>query len=169
MTESRSRSALAARTFAFTVLVPGTIVIAVPWLMLRSELGAFRIAPGPILALAGALAFVAGALLYASAAREFVSAGHGTPSTIGPPDRLVTTGPYGWIRNPIYAAVVLAVVGEGLFFGSPSLLGFALMLLGLLHARVVVVEEPGLARRFGDGYERYRSRVPRWLPRRTSS
>jgi protein-S-isoprenylcysteine O-methyltransferase Ste14 len=69
------------------------------------------------------------------------------------------------MRNPMYVAVLLVVIGEAILFRSLLLAGYALLLGAAFHAFVVFVEEPQLARRFGASYETYVHTVPRWLPR----
>jgi protein-S-isoprenylcysteine O-methyltransferase Ste14 len=44
-------------------------------------------------------------------------------------------------------------------------LAFSAAWFVLAHAFVLLVEEPGLRRRFGEAYEQYCARVPRWIPR----
>jgi protein-S-isoprenylcysteine O-methyltransferase Ste14 len=63
------------------------------------------------------------------------------------------------------SGVLAILLGEAALFGSlPLLLWFA----GVFAVNAVylpLVEEPGLRRRFGPGYDEYRANVPRWLPR----
>ncbi len=96
---------------------------------------------------------------------DFTFKGRGTPMPIDPPKELVASGPYRYVRNPIYLGVMLILVGHFLWFGSWGLAGYAgLAFLGT-HLFVVLYEEPSLRRRFGSSYEDYLSRVPRWVPR----
>jgi protein-S-isoprenylcysteine O-methyltransferase Ste14 len=69
------------------------------------------------------------------------------------------------MRNPMYVAVLLVVLGEAILFRSLLLAGYALLLWAAFHAFVVFVQEPQLRRRFGASYETYVHSVPRWLPR----
>lgn len=89
-----------------------------------------------------------------------------TLSPVGQPDRLVTSGPFAWTRNPMYLGVVTAVAGVAVLAGSPVCGSYAGLMAIVYHALVVAVEEPKLAAAFGDPYRDYCSRVPRWLPRR---
>lgn len=82
---------------------------------------------------------------------------------------LATTGVYAWVRNPIYAAFLLACTGALLWAGDLWLLilppVFWLFLTGLMKR----TEERWLLERFGKEYEDYRRRVNRcipWFPRR---
>jgi protein-S-isoprenylcysteine O-methyltransferase Ste14 len=70
------------------------------------------------------------------------------------------------VRNPMITGVALVVLGEGLVLGSVAIL-IEFAVFALANALwMPLVEEPGLARRFGDDYEEYRRAVRRWVPSR---
>ena len=81
----------------------------------------------------------------------------------GMPERLVTTGVYGWTRNPMYLGHLVFMTGAALVTRSPLAIG-ALALAGPWFGGRVAKDEARLATAFGDEYEEYRARVPRWLP-----
>lgn len=148
----------------FLVLVPGTVAGLVPywltrWRVEKPFLGA------PILRLAGAALACAGLASLLDSFARFVFVGRGTPAPIAPPTRLVVSGQYRHVRNPMYVAVLTLVVGQGLVLGRGALLGYAALLGLLFHLFVVLHEEPRLASRFGAPYEAYRRSVRRWWPR----
>lgn len=105
---------------------------------------------------------LAGALLTGTCIATFVTKGRGTPMPLDPPRVFVATGPYRYVRNPMYVGAVMVIVGCGLIWSSPSvvLLGFAFLLL--MHLLVVLYEEPALADQFGRAYEEYQQSVSRW-------
>lgn len=107
---------------------------------------------------------VAGGLLAAWCVAAFVLRGRGTPAPFDPPRELVPSGPYRFVRNPMYIGGGAALIGAGLAVPSPSivLLGCAFFLL--FHLFVVLYEEPTLTRSFGDSYRRYKASVRRWIP-----
>ena len=90
---------------------------------------------------------------------------HTSPLTIQPSATLVMTGPYRFIRNPMYVSLGLLYLGLAFWLD----VFWALLLLPaviLLVRRLVIAgEERYLEQRFGDEYRRYKERVPRWLPR----
>lgn len=151
-------------SLVFLALVPGSVVGLVPywltgWQVEEPFPGASALrAPGALLVLAGL------ASLLDSIAR-FALVGLGTPAPVAPPTRLVVSGPYRHVRNPMYVAVVALVAGQGLVLGSGALLLYAALLWLLFHSFVVLYEEPRLASRFGGPYEEYRRNVGRWWPR----
>ena len=77
--------------------------------------------------------------------------------------QIVTTGIYGFTRNPIYLGFLLIVIGlplnSGLIWG---LLLAPLYILGM-NRLVIEHEEAYLEKKFGEPYTSYRSRVRRWL------
>ncbi len=80
------------------------------------------------------------------------------------PDRLVSDGQYGVIRNPMYLGHLLFLAGLALVFRSR--LG-AVIFAGTAawYQQRVLADEAKLVARFGEEYEAYRRRVPRWIPR----
>jgi protein-S-isoprenylcysteine O-methyltransferase Ste14 len=153
------------KNLLFTVLVPGAVAGLVPYLILARGADSAPIAWGPAQWLALALGFL-GAGVYAWCVWDFASRGRGTPAPIDPPRTLVVSGPYRYVRNPMYCGVLLVLVGQVLFFASRPLLLYALAWLGVVHLFVVLYEEPALRRRFDGSYEHYREAVRRWIPAR---
>jgi protein-S-isoprenylcysteine O-methyltransferase Ste14 len=96
---------------------------------------------------------------------RFVMEGRGTPAPLAPPDRLVIGGDYRFVRNPMYVALITAVLGQAMIFGSVALLLYAAALWAMTAAFVHWYEEPVLLKRYGDDYQRYRRAVRAWLPR----
>ncbi len=84
-----------------------------------------------------------------------------------PAERLVTSGPFAFSRNPIYVGNMLLLVGGGIAFGSWWLVIAAPVAGFAMHRLAVLREERHLEARFGPAWRAYRDRVPRWvgLPR----
>lgn len=95
----------------------------------------------------------------------FLTAGRGTPAPFDPPTVFVATGPYRYVRNPMYVGGILALVGAGLVIQSISILALAMVFWGLSHLLVVFHEEPALEARFGESFVLYQRQTNRWLPR----
>jgi protein-S-isoprenylcysteine O-methyltransferase Ste14 len=148
----------------FFLLAPGVVVGLIPWLLTRWQARE----PVPYWApmrVLGAILLVAGLMALIRAFVRFVMEGLGTPAPIAAPDRLVIGGVYRYVRNPMYVAVVAAIVGQALLFGQLGLLIYAVAVWLLVAAFVHLYEEPTLTRRFGADYEAYRRAVPAWWPR----
>jgi protein-S-isoprenylcysteine O-methyltransferase Ste14 len=152
------------RTLLFAVLVPGTVLGLVPWRLLaggwggQADVGAARYAGVPLLG--------AGVALMLWCFLDFARRGRGTPAPLDPPVRLVIAGPYRWVRNPMYVAGVLILLGQAAVWEAPALLAYLGAFWLTTHLFVVGYEERALAARFGAEYQRYREHVPRWIPRR---
>ncbi len=91
--------------------------------------------------------------------------GIGTPAPVAPPQLLVVGGIYRHVRNPMYVAVLAAILGQALLLGQLVLLGYAAAMWLVFAAFVRFYEEPTLAESFGADYDAYRRAVPAWLPR----
>ncbi len=121
--------------------------------------------PGLLGAVVGAPILAAGALLCGWCVARFVRA-RGTPVPLNPPEELIASGPYAWVRNPMVTGVFGALFGLGLLLHS---IGIALIwtpayvLVHLIELKRV--EEPELTRRFGAAYTEYKERVPMFIPR----
>ena len=72
-------------------------------------------------------------------------------------------------RNPMYTSVLLVITGQALFYGDRRVAGYALFLFVCFHLFVLFYEERDLRARFNGEYEEFCLRVPRWIPRVTSS
>ena len=151
------------KNIVFTILVPGTVTILIPyWIVTRSSVAMPSqwgmpqyLAPVPALL---------GVSVYLRCVWDFASVGRGTPAPIDPPKVLVVRGLYRYVRNPIYLGVLLLLSGEAVFFESWALVRYAIAMFVVSHLFVVLYEEPNLRRRFGEPYERYCRSVRRWIP-----
>jgi len=108
----------------------------------------------------------AGAVLAGLCIATFVTRGRGTPAPFDPPREFVASGPYRWVRNPMYVGAAAVILGAGLVLSSPSIVFLAFAFLLVMHLVVVLYEEPVLEDRFGASYRRYKAAVHRWLVRR---
>ncbi|MEP6801225.1 MAG: isoprenylcysteine carboxylmethyltransferase family protein [Acidobacteriota bacterium] len=104
----------------------------------------------------------AGSVLAGTCIVTFLTSGRGTPAPFDPPRAFVASGPYRYVRNPMYVGAAGVILGTGLVLSSPSVALLALAFILIMHLFVVLYEEPALARRFGSPYEQYRVSVHRW-------
>jgi protein-S-isoprenylcysteine O-methyltransferase Ste14 len=141
---------LIVRNFVFTVVVPGTGGVYVPWLIVPRH----GLLPTPI-AWYGIPIIGIGVLLYLWCLWMFAVVGRGTPGPWDPPRRVVEQGPYRWVRNPIYLAAELIILGEAWLFVSLTLLAYAAAAAVIFHLLVIGYEEPALRRSFGEPYREY--------------
>jgi protein-S-isoprenylcysteine O-methyltransferase Ste14 len=153
-----------AGSVVFLVVVPGTVAGGVPYWLSRWRmepplmgLGALRVV-GAVLVIVGLGSLVESFL-------RFALVGLGTPAPVAPPTRLVVSGQYRHVRNPMYVAVLAIVLGQALLLGSSALLRYAVLLWVFFEGFVLLYEEPALEARFGPSYDEYRQHVRRWWPR----
>jgi len=149
----------------FFVLAPGVVAGVVPWWLTGWRARALPAWWLP-LRVAGVVLVVAGAGVLVHAFARFVAEGLGTPAPVAPTRELVVGGLYRYVRNPMYLAVLAAIVGQALVLGQLVLLPYAAVVAAAFVAFVHGYEEPTLAWQFGARYLAYRQAVPGWWPRR---
>lgn len=154
----------ALKTLLWSIFVPGTLSILVPYLLLSywPDLLSFELSNFRFL---GLIPITLGASLYFWCAWDFTFTGRGTPAPFDPPKEIVVRGPYQYVRNPMYVAVLCVLIGEAILFESAVILIFAAILFSWFHPWVIFYEETVLKRKFGESYQNYCRKVPRWIPR----
>ena len=110
----------------------------------------------------GAIVFVLALALGVWAVVTITRAGSNIP-TNRPTKAIVESGPYRFTRNPIYLGMFLGQIGLASAFNNLWLLATLVPFALVIRYGVVAREEAYLARKFGDIYGRYCSRVRRWL------
>ena len=86
----------------------------------------------------------------------------GWKNTSGLKDGFVSYGPYRFTRNPQYVGDIVFFIGVGVIANS-VFLWIAHLLLALVFVVAPLTEEPWLEEQYGDAYQEYRRRVPRFL------
>jgi protein-S-isoprenylcysteine O-methyltransferase Ste14 len=86
-----------------------------------------------------------------------------TTDTVGG-SRLVTTGPFAHVRNPLYMANVIIYTGVGVMTNIWWLTIAGFVFFSVQYALIVSLEEDHLTTEFGEEYERYTASVPRFFP-----
>ena len=82
------------------------------------------------------------------------------------PQKLITTGLYAHVRNPMITGLFLLMFGMGILFGSLSLIVIFTPLFILLNVLYVkAVEEKEMEKKFGQEYLEYKKKVPMSIPR----
>jgi protein-S-isoprenylcysteine O-methyltransferase Ste14 len=151
--------------------VPDAIVRLGGWLFKRRTLLPLPIAvvllavpPAvrePYLIWAGAVVVGIGEFIRLAAVRHIGVISRTRSERLGP---LVSGGPFGWVRNPLYVGNLLLWAGFTISARLPWLLPPTVALLAIEYHAIVRWEETFLASRLGEAYRDYISRVPRWMP-----
>jgi protein-S-isoprenylcysteine O-methyltransferase Ste14 len=152
------------RATLYAVVLPGSVLVWVPLWLSHGEHGDLAVGPARWI---GLPLVVAGAVALLWCIVDFARRGRGTLAPVDPPRFVVRDGLYRATRNPMYVAVLVTLVGEALLCDSLPLAVWTLVVAVTVHLFVILYEEPTLHALFGEPYDAYRARVPRWLlPRR---
>lgn len=150
------------KSLFFLVIVPGMLIGYFPYLISTTDSELFE--PGMLGYLAFPLWLIGGvSMLWCF--WNFLINGRGTPAPIDPPKELVAVGLYRFVRNPMYVAGIVGLVGWILWSPSLSLIAAPFVFFIAVHLFVTKYEEPTLKKNFGALYADYFQRVPRWIPR----
>jgi protein-S-isoprenylcysteine O-methyltransferase Ste14 len=83
--------------------------------------------------------------------------------------RLISEGPFAFVRNPLYLSNFMITLGFSVFGGKIWLIALTVLLFVIQYYFIVAYEENLLVSKFGEEYENYMLRVPRWIPERLPS
>lgn len=86
-----------------------------------------------------------------------------TPEPFGTSRALVTSGPYGVTRNPMYLGILLMFSGIACLLGTAAPWLVVLMLGGVFDVNFIRREEGKMETKFGDAYKQYKTQVRRWI------
>jgi protein-S-isoprenylcysteine O-methyltransferase Ste14 len=150
-----------------TIILPVNVLVFIPAILLYvTDYQWTVVHPG--LYLVGGVLFVFGLFLACWTMRLFATQGRGTAAPWNPPKKLVVSGPYKYVRNPMITSVLSMLLAESLILGSYWIFGlFVLFFIGNT-IYFPMFEEKDLEKRFGESYRKYKRHVPRWIPRLTA-
>lgn len=158
-----ARAALQVACFGALMIWTGPLAVEAavqsqaPWLDLRFA--------APV-SIAVALQLVAiPALLGVSAVQEFAMRGGGTPLPYDPPSRLVRSGAYAYVANPMQLSAALSLAALGALTGRPWVIAIGAMSVAYSAGIAGWDEGKDMERRFGAPWAAYRRGVRAWLPR----
>jgi protein-S-isoprenylcysteine O-methyltransferase Ste14 len=146
------------KTAIFSIVAPGTVGVLGPqWVKDGgSELPL-------VVRVLGLALFLMGVATYLWCAWDFAVKGLGTPAPVDAPRLLVVKGLYRFTRNPMYVGVSAMIMGQAVYYGSFSIVVYLLAIVVAFNLFVRFYEEPTLRRLFGEQYDDYCRKVPRWL------
>ncbi len=159
------------RDFRAIAILPGTALIVIPliilWLTRGTLLGAAPVTFSSFFFMLALIFAAFGLFLFVWTVGLFRRKGEGTLAPWDPPKEFVALGPYRHARNPMITGVLFIMIAEAVYFNSLGLALWAALFFAINTVYLVVSEERGLEKRFGETYLRYKENVPRWLPRPT--
>jgi protein-S-isoprenylcysteine O-methyltransferase Ste14 len=149
-------------------ILPGTGVVLIPavllWVSQNTRFATDTSDPKQIAFWVGLCAVVLGLVLLIWTISLFARLGRGTLAPWAPTERLVVSGPYRHVRNPMITGVLFILLGEALFFQSWPIAIWMVLFFIANAIYFPLAEEKDLERRFGKEYVLYRKDVPRWIP-----
>jgi protein-S-isoprenylcysteine O-methyltransferase Ste14 len=149
------------KSLLFFIFVPGLLLGYIPYTLSLTDTPLFDIGFFRYLAIPF---WLVGGSAMTWCFWNFTINGRGTPAPFDPPKELVAVGLYRYVRNPMYVAGTLFLLGWALWSPALSLLFSPVIFWGAAHLFVTLYEEPTLKKKFGAAYDEYCSRVPRWIP-----
>jgi protein-S-isoprenylcysteine O-methyltransferase Ste14 len=149
-------------TLVFLVLTPGVVAGLIPGVITGWRIPWTGAWVTPV-AIAAAIAILSGIIVLLDALVRFARA-DGTPAPPMPTAHLVVVGPYRYVRNPMYLAVLAIILGQALLFGSVATLVYGGVVLLAVVLFVLGYEQPTLQDEYGEEYREYRRHVRGWVP-----
>lgn len=147
--------------FFYALLTFSFIIVA---LQMDRLLGITDIFPRPLSIILALPIFSFALFLIGWSVLNFLRA-KGTPVPFNPPQQLVTTGPYAYVRNPMLTGIFALLFGFGVLLGSASLLVvFTPLFIFINIWELKTIEEPELLKRLGQDYIEYRKSTPMFFP-----
>ena len=151
-------------SLAFLVLAPGVVAGLIPWLITGWRPLPPSDGPG-VLRWTGLVLIGAGLTVVLEAFARFAWVGLWTPAPVAPTRRLVVSGFYRFVRNPMYIAVLALIFGQAVLFASWGVAFYGVVIAAAFDTFVRLYEEPTLRRAYGEAYVAYCAATPRWIPR----
>jgi protein-S-isoprenylcysteine O-methyltransferase Ste14 len=150
-------------TILFLVVTPGVVAGLIPALITGWRIPWAGGGGSPI-AIGASVVIACGVVVLLDAFARFARA-DGTPAPPAPTAHLVVVGPYRFVRNPMYLAVLAIIFGQALLCGSWAALVYGGIVLLAVASFVRGYEEPTLEGEYGDEYREYRRNIRGWIPR----
>ena len=155
----------ATKTLVQIVCIWSVALVVIPFVLLDSFGNAYSLNLGLPTAM-GAGLFLLASVLGLASAFYMVRDGAGTPLPLDQTNKLVVSGPYRFVRNPMAVAGISQGLAIALIFQSVALLIYSLLGGLVWHLVVRPFEEADMVTRFGESYLEYRSKVACWIPKR---
>jgi len=155
------------RAFLLALAYGPLAFLVMPSVIMHAMGGSWSVLPtrSPLILVPSALATLGAFVIGLSAVQVFALHGGGTPIPLDPTKRLVRTGLYAYVANPMQLSTALAWAALGAALGNLWVALAAAMAVCFVLGLVRWHHRQDLAVRFPEGWPAYRDHVPEWLPR----
>jgi protein-S-isoprenylcysteine O-methyltransferase Ste14 len=143
-------------------ILPVTVSIVVP-LLIEKNISAENL---PAL-IVGVIIMLSGLVVMFFTISSFIKIGKGTLAPWSPTQKLVISGLFAYVRNPMIMGVLTVLIGESVAILSINIFTWAVHFFLINNIFFSLYEEPDLEKKFGEEYREYKKNVPRWIPRTT--
>jgi protein-S-isoprenylcysteine O-methyltransferase Ste14 len=158
----RRRESAASRLSHYIPLLLAVLLLMLPRFA-GTILGTRLLPRSALLFWIGTVVLLAG-LLFTIAARRHLGGNWSGAVTLKQDHTLIRSGPYRFVRHPIYTGLLLAIFGSGVIALGEWRGLVALALVTVAFLRKIQIEERFMQEQFGDGYTRYRQEVAALIP-----
>lgn len=141
-------------------ILPFTVLVLVP-LCIEKDLSIKNIWTFSI----GLIIMLMGLVVLIITIWTMIRNGDGTLAPWIPTNKLVITGIYGYLRNPMIISVLIILIGESISIISLNIIIWAFIFFIINNIFFFFYEEPNLEKKFGNDYRIYKKNVSRWMPR----
>jgi protein-S-isoprenylcysteine O-methyltransferase Ste14 len=146
----------------FSFILPVIVLILVP-LVIEKKISILSVSAF----LTGVIFMFLGIYIMIRTISGFIRIGEGTLAPWSPTRKLILTGMYRYVRNPMIIGVIIVLIGESIAILSFNILLWVAIFFIINNIYFLIYEEPDLLKKFGDEYREYKKNVPRWIPRLT--
>jgi protein-S-isoprenylcysteine O-methyltransferase Ste14 len=143
----------------FSFILPVTVLIIIP-LEIEKNISYHSITA----LLTGLFIISVGLYIMIVTISKFIRIGKGTLVPWSPTRKLIISGIYRHVRNPMIIGVLIVLIGESIAILSQSIFEWAFTFFIINNIYFVLLEEPLLEKKFGAEYQEYKKNVPRWIP-----
>jgi len=157
--------AILALPFMVLIVIPSILLYYSDFVIFSYQLSVFL---EVVFKITGGLFLLLGLVFLIGNIVTFAKIGNGTLAPWDPPTKLVVTGMYRYVRNPMITGVMFILIAESLLTLSLYISCWAVLFIFGSVVLIPIIEEPQLEKRFGDDYRLYKRHVPRWIPRWTA-
>lgn len=156
------------RCALLAIMTGGMLFAVLPSLIMQAMGGSWDLFGRPVWAICvTVILLLITSLIGISANQTLCLQGSGTPIPLDPTKRLVTTGIYAYLSNPMQLSAALGCIVLGAFLQNIWIMAASIMAWVFVQGMVRWHNRQDLLKRFPTGWPEYKAQVPEWIPRWT--